>query len=235
MPIVSFSADYHLASRLDQNGPSILIPVRCSTDDKWIDVGFYARVRYSVGPNGFISESASDPDVAKLLWPALFNQLSKCHRLNVYRIAEFDLRDFNPNAPPSETDPSVTLDATESLFAELMETTSIHKNSESAFDLAKEWLKDNVHHLHFNATGAHSAAHYLADCLTRSSDPNMRGWNMEKASLIKLITQNLVSRKNPNHPNYELKAKQLTDLLFVLHFPSFWSSRPPAPGSLREG
>jgi hypothetical protein len=226
MPTVTFSADCLNAYKHPLDGSSIIIPIRCSSDDKSIDVGFYAQARFE----RLIPESARETEIAALVASTLFHKLSAFHGVNVYQIAEFYLPEFNPSTPASDRGASPSLEITEDLAREWTEITGVHRDSEAAFDRAKQWLRDNIHHLRFDPAPARSAANFLAACLTHSC--NIRPWNTELGDRIRYTSEELIGRKDPNHQGYKSRAKRLTGDLGVLDFPSFWSSRPPDASSL---
>ena len=101
MPTVTFSADCLNAYKHPLDGSSIIIPIRCSSDDKSIDVGFYAQARFE----RLIPESARETEIAALVASTLFHKLSAFHGVNVYQIAEFYLPQFNPSTPASDRGP----------------------------------------------------------------------------------------------------------------------------------
>jgi hypothetical protein len=231
MPMVAFSAECLIACKHPRDSSSIIIPIRCSSDDKSIDVGFYAQVKFE----RLIPESDEEPEIAALVARTLFDKLRALRSVNVYHIQEFYLPEFNPSTPASDIGASVTSEITEDLAREWAEITRVHRDSKAAFDRAKKWLGDNVYHLRFNAAGARSAASFLTACLANSCNPFMSHWNTELGDRIRYISEDLINHKDPNHRNYISQAKRLTNDLSILDFPSFWSSRPPASGSLREG
>jgi len=121
----------------------------------------------------------------------------------------------------------------EAVAKELAEATERHRNTAAAFERAKKFLESNLDYLRNYPVEAKSAARFLADCMGSDAAPFMGSWNREKAGRLIDEVEDLIRRRNPNHPGYRSAAESVSGILYTIKAPMFWAKYPPQPQLLR--
>jgi hypothetical protein len=231
MPSVVFVAECIHASK-HREGSWFVIPIRCSSSDKSIDVGFLTKVGYSVALRDSISSDLSAADVASLLAQALLEEISQRRMLDIYRVEEFFLQELRPTVEKAHDMMTSQKEVAESLAFGFRSATRIHRTAEGDFNRAKMWLVDHSDSLRAQSARARSAVRFLVACLKASADLDVAAVNAEAVGFLERHSGELMKRKDPGHSHYISLADRLRSDVLVLQFPSFWSAPPPAPESL---
>ena len=121
----------------------------------------------------------------------------------------------------------------EAVAKELATATERHRDTASAFERAKQFLESNLDYLRHFPAEARSAARFLADCMRSDAAPFMGSWNREKAGRLVDEVDDLIRRKNVNHPGYRSAADGVSCILYTVKAPMFWAKYPPQPQLLR--
>ena len=231
MPSVVFVAQCIHASK-HREGSWFVIPIRCSSSDRSIDVGLFTKVGYRVALRDSISSDLSAADIAALLAPALFEEISQRRMLDIYRVEEFYLQELGPTVEEAHDMMTSQKEVAESLAFGFRSATRIHRAAEGDFNRAKKWLLDHSDRLRSQSARARSAVRFLVACLKASADPAMAAVNAEAVGFLERHSEELMKRKDPSHSHYISLADRFRSDVQVLHFPSYWSAPPPAPESL---
>ena len=104
------------------------------------------------------------------------------------------------------------------------------KAKDRLFDLTTERRRcetpDCVHEIR-------SLLHFIEACNRCSADSWNAPWYKEKTAKVKSAFEDLIRRKNANHPGYELSAEQARTL-YSFHAPYAYRETPPSPHQIEE-
>ncbi len=201
------------------------LPVDCSTADDAINVGILVIVRVPIGRLANVPREGTCWTVAKFVAPDVISCLSGSTAWSIYGPTEIDL-DVEISVDPATASRESTGERQipERLAEQLRQTTRSRGESETAFEKAKVWLCERMVYLHDNSREARSAAHFIANCLRNSAYPDMG----PSSNLLLRYVEDLIRRRDTNHPNYVRIADELKRMLYPMVFPRYWSAPPPA-------
>lgn len=210
------------------------VPVRCRTEDKKIDIGFWLHVEVD------LNELEHVPPDSRLIAVAHAAVEEAIPRLAKY--APWQLYGPNGVRIPSATKIAVPAETYEvkrdhslapSVVDQLAKATAFHAEVSAGFESAKKFLDSNLDWLRDDPHRARSTAMFLAECMRSDGAPMMGMWNREKAGRLVDEVNDLIRRRNRNHPGYVSAAHSISSILYMIHAPTVWAKHPPSPALLR--
>jgi hypothetical protein len=206
------------------------IPILCVTDDNAIDVGVSLYVEIPIKCLTEIDDgrrlaavaySAAKEAIPRLAKYPLWN-LYDLHRGAVPRIVTIP-------APAEEHELKQDEYLSDTVVDQLTSATAFHRDVATAFEKAKSYLESNLNYLRDDPSRARRAAWFVTECMRSDAAPNMGMWNREKASRLVGEVDDLIRRRNSNHPGYRRAAESIGSILYVVHPPKAWAKHPPSP------
>ncbi len=207
----------------------VAVPIRCVTEDKAIDIGISLYGEVDIGRVAVGDSRHRVAAVACATAKQAIPRLAKYAPWNLYGLHRVDLSDAELEASAEEYELLQDQPLAEAVVKQLSESTAFHREVADAFEKAKEFLGANISYLRDEPNKARSAGWFIAECMRSDAAPNMGMWNREKASRLVGAVDDLIRRKNPNHPGYRHSADSIRSVLYMVHPPTIWAKHPPSP------
>jgi hypothetical protein len=206
------------------------IPLRCTTDDKTIDVGLslYTEVAMSR-----VAGDERRNRVAAVAYAASREAIPFLAHYRNWRLYDFQNitisgKDVLP-LPTEEYELQQHEQLSDEVVEELQKATARHREVQRAFEKAKQFLESNLQYLRGQPARAKAAGRFIAECMRSDGAPNMSMWNREKAGRLEDAIEDLIRRKNQNHPGYRHAADSVRSVLYMVNPPTWWAKHPPSP------
>lgn len=206
----------------------IELQVQCETDDKTIDVGFVLGFEVELSRLQKLDERQRQISVADV---GARETIPRFAKYGPWKLYDFILMPLSGSGPVrlAKVDDQLKQDAelSDAVVDDLRKATQRHRDTAAAYERAKKFLESKLHYLREYPSEARSAARFLADCMRSDGASFMGSWNREKAGRIVDEVDDLIRRRNPNHPNYRAAADSIGGILYMIHPPKFWCKYPP--------
>jgi hypothetical protein len=207
------------------------VPVECTNTEKTVDVGFVLHIEAAIARVLNLEDRKRLASVAHHGAKEIIPRLAKYGPWNFYGQ---DFIRISGDTPLNKASHENALEFAEEvaplLQEELVRATKRHADARAAFDRAKTFLESHLNGLHRYPTEAKSAARFLAQCMRNDASPYMGPWNDEKSAKLVGQVDDLIRRKNPNHPNYRMATERVRGVLYDIEPPTYWHNSPPHGG-----
>lgn len=165
------------------------------------------------------------------------NYLSDCNEIDLFQIHRISLIDYLGNRlPQTPLSSSQYLSPFRiTLSTEVFKTLSCQSDEYSAarrsFNLAVNKLKSLANlspfGLKHHKSEVYSLLDFIGESLASAGVGHMEGWYKEKQSGICSSFEDMLRRKQANHPGYKSSQEYISRTLFSYRAPEVWRDNPP--------
>lgn len=159
----------------------------------------------------------------------LSNWLERPYGWPVFRCKEEACSEFCMDESVTFLKEDAELPVSEDLAAHFDKIADRLTQLRASWDRASEYLRQSSSYgydYHEDIGRARRAVRFIATIMRYSGDAMLGAWNREKASSLTSAVEDLIRRKNTNHPGFQRSADTVRTVVYTANFPSFWTGDP---------
>jgi hypothetical protein len=220
-----------IISKDNQTRYCVYLPIRCNSSSGDINVGMTIKIDVEIER---LSKIPNQPEQKRRVVAyhgamQVKTMLERVDNWDIYKSKNVTLYGTEPLSDPNSSEIKMNAQISDLLTNHFREATKRNEEIKDTIEKAKSYLDKGLDYAFHDGRRLSNAARFISNCMRAGSSGNMDSWNHEKAHRLLSAVDELVKRKNPNHPNYKSKVETIRGILYLVECPEFWDGYPPQP------